>query len=166
MEEKILFFVLAAMAVMGALMTITRKNPLGGALSLIVTMVAISGLYFMNHAPFVGALQILVYAGAIMVLVVFVIMLLNLPEGELEEERIPPRRWVLAFFTIVPLGFLCIAQILSSDLKATGDVGGDYGSARSVGRLMFSDYLFQFEVVSVLLLIAIVGAVVMAKKKL
>ncbi len=166
MEEKTLFFILAAMAVIGALMTITRKNPLGGALSLIVTFVALAGMYFLNNAPFVGALQILVYAGAIMVLVIFVVMLLNLPEGELEEERIPPRRWVLAFFSMVPLGFLCIAQILSTDFEAVGEVGENFGSVKSVGRLMFGNYLLQFEVVSVLLLLAVVGAVVMAKKKI
>lgn len=166
MEQKTLFFILAAMAVIGALMTITRKNPLGGALSLIMTFISLAGLYFMSNAPFVGVLQVLVYAGAIMVLVIFVVMLLNLPEGELEEERIPPRRWVLAFFSLVPLGFLCIAQILSTDMKHVDNLGPNFGSVKSVGRLMFGDYLLQFEMVSILLLIAIVGAVVMAKKKL
>ncbi len=166
MEQKTLFFILAAMAVISALMTITRKNPLSGALSLIMTFISLAGLYFMSSAPFVGVLQVLVYAGAIMVLVIFVVMLLNLPEGELEEERIPPRRWVLAFFSLVPLGFLCIAQILSTDMKAVDSLGPNFGSVKSVGRLMFGDYLLQFEMVSILLLIAIVGAVVMAKKKL
>lgn len=166
MESKTLFFIFAAIAVIGALMTITRKNPLGGALSLIVTFIALAAMYFLNHAPFVGALQVLVYAGAIMVLVIFVVMLLNLPEGELEEERIPPRRWILAFFSLVPLGFLCIAQILSAKMKPIEAVGDNFGSVKSVGRLMFGDYLLQFEIVSVVLLIAIVGAVVMAKKKI
>ncbi|MFT7619039.1 MAG: NADH-quinone oxidoreductase subunit J [Planctomycetota bacterium] len=166
MEDKTLFFILAAIAVIGSLMTITRKNPLGGALSLIVTFIALSGLYFMNNAPFVGALQVLVYAGAIMVLVIFVVMLLNLPEGELEEERIPPRRWVLAFFSLVPLGFLCIAQILSTDMKHVDQVGENFGSVKSVGRLLFGDYMLQFEIVSIVLLIAIVGSIVMAKKKI
>ena len=164
--EKTIFFILAAVAVISALITITRKNPLGGALSLVVTFIALAGLYAMNNAPFMGVMQILVYAGAIMVLVIFVIMLLNLPEGDLEEERIPPRRWVLAFFSIVPLGFLCITQILSSDMKSRSAVGDEFGSVTSVGNLMFGDYLFQFEVVSILLLVAIVGSVVMAKKKL
>ncbi len=164
--EKTLFLILSTVAVVGALVTITRKNPLGSAIALIVTFVALSGLYFTLDAAFVGALQVLVYAGAIMVLVVFVIMLLNLPEGELEEERIPPRRWALAFFSVVPLGFLCIAQILSATPPAKTPVAPSFGSVAGVGRLLFGDYLLQFEVVSLLLLVAIVGAIVMAKKKL
>ena len=111
--NETLFFILSAVAVIGALVTVTRKNPLGGALALIITFLALSGLYFGLDAPFVGALQILVYAGAIMVLVIFVIMLLNQPDVDLEEERIPPRRWVLALSSpLCLLGFLCVAQIL------------------------------------------------------
>ncbi|MCB9834288.1 MAG: NADH-quinone oxidoreductase subunit J [Planctomycetes bacterium] len=164
--EKTLFLILSAVAIIGALVTVTRKNPLGSAIGLIVTFVALSGLYFTSDAPFVGALQVLVYAGAIMVLVVFVIMLLNLPEGELEEEKIPPRSWALAFFSVVPLGFLCIAQILSTKFEDKEPVGEGFGSVKAVGQLLFGDYLLQFEVVSLLLLVAIVGAIVMAKKRL
>ena len=84
----------------------------------------------------------------------------------MEEEKIPPRRWVLAFFSIVPLGFLCIAQIMSAKFEEKTPVPDGFGSVKAVGRLLFGDYLLQFEVVSLLLLVAVVGAIVMAKKKL
>lgn len=164
--EKFFFFVFAAIAVIGAISTVVRKNPLTSALSLVMTFVALSGLYFLLHAPFVGVLQILVYAGAIMVLVIFVIMFLNLHETHLEEERLSKPGLILSLFLLVPLGALCIGVVTGNAPKSLPEISKNFGTIESVGSLMFSKYMFQFEAVSVLLLAAIVGSVVLAKKRL
>ncbi len=164
--EKFFFYVCAAMAVIGALSTVTRKNPLACAISLVVSFVGVAGLYFLSNAPFIGALQILVYAGAIMVLVIFVIMLLNLPDADMSLERISKPGALLALFMLMPLGILCVGVFVSADLPARAAIDGEFGSVKGVGRLLFDEYLFQFEVVSLLLMVAVVGAVVLAKKRL
>jgi NADH-quinone oxidoreductase subunit J len=165
--DKLFFYIFAAAAVGGALATVTRKNPLTCALSLVVTFVALSGLYFLLHAPFAGALQILVYAGAIMVLVLFVIMFLNLPEAQQEEERVSKPGLIVSLFLLVPLAALCIGVLGSGGQeKSLPPVAVDFGSVAAVGDLMFTKFVFQFEAVSILLLVAIVGAVMLAKKRL
>ncbi|MCA9322398.1 MAG: NADH-quinone oxidoreductase subunit J [Planctomycetes bacterium] len=164
--EEVLFYIFAVTAILGALSTVRRKNPLASALSLVVTFVALSGLYFHNDAPFVAILQILVYAGAIMVLVVFVIMLLNLPDAQLEEEKLSRQGLPMALFLIGPLGVLTVARLISLDLGPRPEKSEDFGSVSAVGKLLFDRYLFQFELISVVLLVAIVGTVMLAKKRL
>lgn len=165
--EKFFFYTFAAMAVLGALATVTRKSPLASALSLVVAFIGVSGLYFLNDAPFAAALQILVYAGAIMVLVIFVIMLLNLPEEErLADERLSRPGMLLTAFLLAPLGILCIGVFAGAKLPPPPEVDAEYGSVAAVGRTLFEDYVFQFEIVSILLMVAVVGAVILAKKKL
>ena len=164
--EKFAFWVFAVAAVAGALCTVIRRNPLTGALSLVVTFVALSGLYFLLKAPFAGVLQILVYAGAIMVLVIFVIMFLNLHDADLEEERLSRPGMILSLFMLVPLAALSLGVVSSAPKRDLPAVEPEFGSISDVGSLMFGKYMFQFEAVSVLLLAAIVGAVVLAKKKL
>ncbi len=164
--EQAFFYFFAVVAVVGALLTVARKQPLDSALSLVAPFIAVAGLYLLNGAAFNAALQILVYAGAIMILVVFVIMFLNLPERELEEEKVAPRKWILAFFSLIPLGVLCLGQIQPTEFGAKAEVGKEFGGVRAVGELLFEDYMFQFELVSVLLLVAIVGSVMLAKKRI
>lgn len=169
--EEFFFYLFAATAICGAISTVVRKNPLASALSLVVTFIALSGLYFLSNAPFAGILQVLVYAGAIMVLVIFVIMFLNLPETQLEEERLSKPGLLVALFLLLPLTTLCLGVVAAqgsetSEGDASAELPEGFGSVEKVGELMFGRYLFQFEVVSILLLVAIVGAVVLAKKKL
>ena len=164
--EQFFFWFLAVVAIGGALMTVGRKNPLACALSLVVSFAALAGLYFMNDAPFVGVLQILVYAGAVMVLVIFVIMLLNLPEMDLEDERISKQGLLVSVFLLLPLTILCIGVFAGLDLPPARDLPADFGSVGAVGDLLFAEYLLQFEVISLVLLVAIVGAVMLAKKRI
>ena len=164
--EKTFFYIFATTAVVAALLTVTRKNPLSSAVALVVCFIALSGLYFLNDAPFAGVLQVLVYAGAIMVLVIFVIMLLNLPEVQLEEEKISKPGLMLALFLLLPLTILSVGRIQEEDLGDRPERLEDFGSISGVGELLFDKYLFQFEVVSILLLVAIVGSVILAKKRL
>lgn len=142
---------------------VTRKNPLSAAFSLVLSLVGLAALFAMLLAEFIFILQILVYAGAIMVLVIFTIMLLNLSREELYET--PVGKFQVVFLVVVcaacALGFI---EILSG--IPTGDIAtpADFGSIEGVGRLMLSNYLYPFEVISVLLLVAIVGVVLLAKK--
>lgn len=162
----IIFFVLAAMAVSGAISLILRRHPIHSALSLIVVMVALAGLYLLLGAEFVAAVQVIVYGGAIMVLFVFVIMLLNAGV----EERTNLSR--MARLVGVPLGFFLTMQLIywiaRSEFKtnAAGIIAASSASAtRDLAILLFRDFVFPFELTSFLILIAIIGALVLAQKE-
>ncbi|MBM3267647.1 MAG: NADH-quinone oxidoreductase subunit J [Candidatus Sericytochromatia bacterium] len=166
MFNAILFTILSTIALVAAVAMVTRRHPLSSALALIVVMVALSGLYALLLAPFLAILQILVYAGAILALVVFVIMLLNVREEDLEHEAGVGRRvgfaLVVAFLLFWPVG-VAILGLPMDDFPA---VAADFGTMSAVGLALFRDWWFPFELVSLLLTVAIVGAVVLAKRKL
>jgi NADH-quinone oxidoreductase subunit J len=157
------FYIFAVLAVAGALLMVTRKNPLGAAFSLIVTMVALAGLFAMLLAEFIFVLQILVYAGAIMVLVIFTIMLLNLSKDELKEAPVGRLQGVLLLLVcgVAAWGFIEVLSLMPATDVVTES---GFGNVEGVGKLMLGKYLYQFEVMSVLLLAAIVGVVLLAKK--
>jgi NADH-quinone oxidoreductase subunit J len=163
-----LFFLFAIVAIASAIMMILHRNPIYCALFLIVTLFALAGLYVLLNAPFIAAVHIIVYAGAIMVLFLFVIMLLNL-KSDIAKER-PRRR--LQFLGIVIAGLFLVEVAFfvksGSILPASPIVESEIqqGSTRAIGELLFTDYLFPFEIASVLLLSAIIGSVVLAKLKL
>jgi NADH-quinone oxidoreductase subunit J len=162
-----IFFILAAVALVSGVLVVFQRHPLRSALWLIVNFFAVAGIYLLAHAEFMAAIQIIVYAGAIMVLFLFVIMLLNIRRPE-DEPKQP--FWgqkiggmVLAAFTALLLvyGFTKAALPPAKTAAAPG-----LGNTESIARGLFTDYLLPFEVTSVLLLVAIVGAVVLAKSRL
>ncbi len=163
MLHLILFIVFAAIAVFGAINLLAQRHPISSALSLIVVMASLAMLYLLLGAEFVAVVQIIIYAGAIMVLFVFTIMLLNAGE----EERTKGSRVALMFG--VP-GLLVGAGLVTWILLRHGpdelpvSIGQFYGSAHDIGRLLFRDFLLPFEITSVLILIAIMGAVVLARR--
>jgi NADH-quinone oxidoreductase subunit J len=161
--ELIAFYVFATLSVLGAVVMVTRKNPLTGAIALVLSLASVAGLFAMLHAEFVFIVQILLYAGAIMVLVIFTIMLLNLTTEELKE---PPtgklKGFVIFVATLAGLGGFI--RVLAT-LKHEADyLSPNFGNIEPVGELMLSSYLYPFEVISVLLLVAVVGVVLLAKK--
>jgi NADH-quinone oxidoreductase subunit J len=160
---QVLFFFFAALAVGAAINVLVQKHVLYSALSLIVMLTAMSVLFILLRADFLAVIQVIVYAGAIMVLFTFVIMLLNLPADEDGPDRL---RWLK--FIGIPLGlfllFLIVATV--SNVKPVRTTASMVGSPQAIGRSLFSDYLLPFEVTSLLILIALVGAVVFAKKDL
>jgi NADH-quinone oxidoreductase subunit J len=160
------FGVFAGVATVAALFAVTRRRVLACALSLVVSFVGLSGLYFQLGAAFPAALQIMLYAGAIMVLVVFVIMFLNLPDQELAKRSDEPRERLWPAFLVLPLAVVLVALVNRVELPPAKDVPPDFGSVQSVGRLLFERYVYPFELVSILLLVAIVGAVMIAKRRL
>ncbi|HTK80967.1 MAG TPA: NADH-quinone oxidoreductase subunit J [Bacteroidota bacterium] len=165
--ETILFFLIALSAIGSALMMITRPNPVKGVLFLIVNFFCLAVLYLMLQAQFIAVIQILVYAGAIMVLFLFVIMLLNLEDEKMLQERNNMKRYVAFAFA----GGVLVEIISGIVLSTTG--GGArispemarLGTVESIGSALFRDFLVPFEVTSLLLLAALVGVIVLAKKK-
>jgi NADH-quinone oxidoreductase subunit J len=173
----ITFYLLAAVTLAMALLVIARRNPLHGALALVVGFFSLAGIYVLLFAHLIAALQVLVYAGAIMVLFIFVIMLLNLQDRELGG----PRGIVTKTIAVGVMTFLAVAILLATRgglggaaflpqspemVPPPGALPGEYGQVAGVGMTLYSRYLLPFELVSVLLLVAIVGAVAIAKKRI
>jgi NADH-quinone oxidoreductase subunit J len=160
----LVFFVLAIMAVAGAISLILQRHPIHSALSLIVVMVALAGLYLLMGAEFVAAVQIIVYGGAIMVLFVFVIMLLNAGV----EERTNFSK--LATYAGIPLGLTLLVAIAGA---IVGGQNGVQASAQTstvaptkqIAGLLFQDFVYPFELTSFLILVAILGAIVLAQRE-
>jgi NADH-quinone oxidoreductase subunit J len=167
--ETIAFYLFGAIAVVASLLVIAQRNPIYSVLLLIASFGALSGLYVLLEAPFVAVIQIIVYAGAIMVLFLFVVMLLNAPHEETDyDERLHP------LLRPGPKRFgAALALLLAIELWWALGRGGESGSFPSgavssvsaIGRLLFTDYAFPFEVTSILILVAMVGAVVLARRE-
>ncbi len=165
------FYLFAAIAVLASLLVIAQRNPIYSVLLLIASFGALSGLYVLLDAPFVAVIQIIVYAGAIMVLFLFVVMLLNAPHEETTEDlaagAAPRARTAVARFG----GVLAVALGLELGWALTkhgGEsgvfAGGSVSSVSAIGQLLFTEYAFPFEVTSVLILVAMLGAVVLARR--
>lgn len=166
--ESFLFYFLAIISIGSAVMMVTRRNPVIAVLYLILNFFALGGLYLTLHAQFIAFIQILVYAGAIMVLFLFVIMLLNLGDVTRLGEKISYRKILgagLSFGLLMEL--IYILGYTRVNMPATNfEKSVDIGTVEYIGRSLYTTFLFPFEVTSILLLAAIVGAVILAKKKL
>jgi len=160
---ELLFFLFAALAVGSAINVLVQKHVLYSSLSLIVLLTAISGLFLLMQAEFLAVINVIVYAGAIMVLFVFVIMLLNLPADEDGEDRL---RWLK--LVGIPMGLFLLFMIARTvwNVQGTPSAPELAGSAQAIGASMFTDYILPFELTSLLILIALMGAVIFAKKDL
>jgi NADH-quinone oxidoreductase subunit J len=161
----IIFYILATLAIAAAVMVITRKNAVAAALYLVVTMCALAGLFIQLGSLFIAALQIIVYAGAIMVLFLFVIMLLNLRRDEYGFDS----RLFQRLFAVI-LGVILIIQLVVvtshyQPYREAQPIDQAMGNAAALSKKLFMQYLYPFEITSVLLLAAIIGAVVLAGKR-
>jgi NADH-quinone oxidoreductase subunit J len=162
--ELIIFFVLGALAIASGITTIRHKNPVVSAISLIFHFFMLAGLYLSLNAQFLAVLQILVYAGAIMVLVIFVIMLLNLGDEEKLKEKFNMRKLIgTGFGVILALQFVII--YMTTTTSGSSVASSSVGSPEVIGLDLFNNYLFPFEAISLLLLAAIIGSVILAKRK-
>ncbi|MDP8228998.1 MAG: NADH-quinone oxidoreductase subunit J [Candidatus Electryoneaceae bacterium] len=161
--EAILFIITALIAVVSALLVITGRQPVYSVLFLILTFFCVAILYVMLGAQFIAAMQVIVYAGAIMVLFMFVVMLLNLRDKQKWEVTNTLRKGL--GFAVAGGVLLIIATALKSSFNATAELSKDYGTVGAVGDLLFQRFLLPFEVASVLLLTAIIGVVMMVKRQ-
>jgi NADH-quinone oxidoreductase subunit J len=161
--EPVLFLLFGAIAVCGAILVVTRKHPMSSALYLILTLFAVAALFVLRQAHFLAAIQVIVYAGAIVVLFIFVIMLINVPEDRLPVER----RTAFRILGVVAAGLLILeGAVLARRFAPSPASNVDAGSVQAIGKALFTDYLLAFEITSVLLLAAVIGAITLAKKKI
>lgn len=162
MLHLILFLFFGTICIAGAINLLAQRHPIDSALSLVVVMASLAAEYLLLGAEFVAAVQVIVYAGAIMVLFVFVIMLLN---AGVEERTKGSRVAVLLGIPGVVIGGVLVAWILIQRVNAAPvSIGAQPGDPRDIARLLFHDFLLPFEITSVLIMIAILGAVVLASR--
>jgi NADH-quinone oxidoreductase subunit J len=167
--ETLFFYLFGGIALLAAINVIAQRSMIYSALSLIVCLCSLAGIYMLLEAPFIAAVQVIVYAGAIMVLFLFVIMLLD----PYSSATMSDKRKVLAYLAVL-LGITAMLLLYNSlrsyqlalvpRLALPASAEG-YGSVRRIGETLFTEYLLPFEITSVLILVAIIGAVVLAKRK-
>lgn len=170
--QVILFLLLGIGAIATGIGTVTRRNPVAAAMNLIAHFFMLSGLYLTLQAQFIAVVQVIVYAGAIMVLVVFVIMLLNLGKEEAMHEKLNVRKVmgvVMAGVLVVQMIIIFMSGKDGVQVSAFPDLSPkavQLGTTESIGNVLFNNYLFPFEIISLLLLAALIGAVILAKRKI
>lgn len=162
------FYFFAAVAIISALLVITRRNPVHSAIFLILTLLSVAGLYLQLHAEFLAAVQIILYIGGVMVLFIFVIVLVNL-ETTVRQEPFNRLGWIAGVAAVALLAELAAAYYLGREAFS---LPGPLASAElfrenteTIGRVLYQNYLLPFEIASLLLLVAMVGAVLMAKRR-
>ncbi len=165
--EEVFFYFLAAGAIVSALLVITRRNPINSVIFLVLNFFFLAALYLTLKAQFISIIQILVYAGAIMVLFMFVIMLLNLGDEKRLTDRVTWKQIVA-----IGLSLAFVMQVLyivgfgeTADMKTMSAKAVDIGTVENIGMELFSYYVLPIEAISVLLVAAVVGAIVLAKRK-
>jgi NADH-quinone oxidoreductase subunit J len=160
------FYLLGGIMLIGGVLVITRRNPVHSALALIVTLLAQASVYLMLYAPFVAGVQIILYAGGIMVLFLFVIMLVSIEHSV--KERQFNKQWVVGMIAATALGGLFIAVFTKGQSMFPEHAlpAAEAQNTQNIGTLLYGQYMFAFEIASLLLLVAIIGAVVMAKKRI
>ncbi len=168
--EILFFWIFAVISVLSAIMVVASRNPMHSVLYLILTFFNVAGLYVLLGAHFLAAIQIAVYAGAIMVLFLFVVMLLNLKKGEHEFSKLPGVKMLgigLALFLLFEIAFITHSVLTEGTKgKFPAETVAAEGNTELIGKLLFTDYLYAFEIASVLLLVAMVGSIILAKRKL
>jgi NADH-quinone oxidoreductase subunit J len=165
--ESIVFYIFAALSVSGALLVVSRKNPVSSALALVLTLFSTAVLFILLFAQFIAAIQILIYAGAIMVLFLFAVMFLNLREESLrfDAQNIPLKLGILIAILIISGYFATMGfkKVLSGAAVSNPET---FGTVQGIGEVLFRNYLLPFELTSVLIVVAILGVVVIAKRRL
>jgi NADH-quinone oxidoreductase subunit J len=170
LSQAIFFYIFAAMVLAGAVLTITRRNAVHSAMFLIVSLMGVAGLYLLQQAEFLFAVQIVLYIGGIMVLFLFVIMLVNLDQAAKEKQF--NGQWWIALACVALVGAQVFWFLSKGDSAFKIAQPGPPPAASALGNtelladVLFKDYLLPFEIASILLLVAVVGSVVMAKKRI
>ncbi|MEN6371045.1 MAG: NADH-quinone oxidoreductase subunit J [Armatimonadota bacterium] len=168
LTELIIFIILGVVSVGTAVAVVLSKNPIYAVLLLVVNFFTLAMFYLVLSAQFIAFIQVLIYAGAIMVLFLFAVMLLNMT-GAIEDVRdeLPAQKWLAVIFGMVLL-LLAAAALLTGAFKTVpkgGPLPVNFGTSAPIGRLLYTDYLLPFEATSILLLIAMVGSIVLAKRR-
>jgi NADH-quinone oxidoreductase subunit J len=161
----ILFIALAFFAITGAIAMLVYRSPMFSALGLLITMLSVAGMFALLNATLLFMVQIIVYAGAIMALILFILMFLNIKEEDLPKE---PKKFMLIGFgaiLMIPLNLLVLKAVSNLPSKDLYPIEGDFGTIKPVGLILYNEWIIAFELISILLLIALVGSVVLAKRR-
>jgi NADH-quinone oxidoreductase subunit J len=175
--DQIVFAVAAFLIVASALMVVVNRHPIHSALYLVLTFLGLSVFFLQLQAPFLAAVQVIVYAGAIMVLFLFVIMLLGEDKPLPGDQKLGAQKWlgpVFALILVGEIGYLMLRQPMSpngatepvGEMAVVGGGTAAFGSVKALGSTLFTKYVFAFEATSVVLLVAMIGVVVLAKRRL
>lgn len=166
--QPIAFYILAFITTAMVMMVILQKNPISSAVCLVVSLFSLAGIYILLDAHFVATMQILVYAGAIMVLFIFVIMLLNLKEHELTLDKFNLKRALVMLVGLALSSFLAwqFIKIPQDPAKsAFPEISVEFGTVKEVGKLLFGNYVVAFEIIGILLLVGMVGAIMLGRRE-
>ncbi|MGP8245561.1 MAG: NADH-quinone oxidoreductase subunit J [Bryobacteraceae bacterium] len=169
MIDTVLFYAFALLVLGGGLATITLRNAVHCAIALIVSLLGVAGLYLLQQAEFLFAVQIVLYVGGIMVLFLFVIMLVNLDQAA--RQRQFNRQWLVAVAAVAAVGveivyFLWRGKAAFHIAESAAPAAAALGNTERIADSLFSEYLLPFEIASLLLLVAVIGSVLMAKKRI
>ena len=166
MMSDLVFIALSALAIVGGIMMLVYKNPMYSALGLLVSILSVAGLFALLNATFLFMVQIIVYAGAIMTLILFLLMFLNIKEEHLPKE---PKKYILIGFgalIMIPFNIVILKAVSNLPAKDLNIVANStFGDIKPIGMLLYNDWILAFELVSILLLVALVGSIVLAKRK-
>jgi len=164
--ESVIFYILGAVTLVSAFLVVLLNRPLHNVLFMILTMIGLAGLFILLHAEFIAMVQLIVYAGAVMVLFPFVIMLLNLDSVKIAPESRDMRWWGGALIAVAVMGLIWIAlkAFVQTSVPRTAEPA-DLTNTQILGKELFTTYLLPFEIASVLLLAAIIGTVILVRKK-
>lgn len=159
-----LFSIFAVLAVLGAGGLVVFRHPMNGAMSFLVTLISLAGLYALLSAKLIFALQLIVYAGAIMSLIVFIIMFLNIQPQDLPKEETKLIYIIGGLVAVTPIGLFLFKIVRTMPDRPLLALGENFGGVKEVGLLLFRNWLVPFEIVSILLLVSLLGAVILAGK--
>jgi len=161
----LVFIGLSLLAILGAVAMIVYANPMYSALGVLISMLSVAGLFALLNATFLFLVQIIVYAGAIMTLILFILMFLNIKEEDLPKEPKKFQNIAIGAIIMVPLNYLIISAVSKLPKKDLGITDTNFGDIKPIGIQLFDNWLVAFELISILLLIALIGSVVLAKKR-
>lgn len=161
----LIFIALAFLAISGAIAMIVYTNPMYSALGILITMLSVAGMFALLNATFLFLVQIIVYAGAIMTLILFILMFLNIKEEDLPKEPNKYKLIVIGAIIMIPLNILILKAVAKLPEKDLSISNTEFGDIKPVGMELYNNWFIAFELISILLLIALIGSVVLAKRR-
>ena len=161
----LLFIALSFLAICGAIAMLVYKNPMFSALGILITMLSVAGMFALLNATFLFLVQLIVYAGAIMTLILFILMFLNIKEEDLPDEPNKFKLIVIGAIIMIPLNILILKAVSKLPAKDLSISDTNFGDIKPLGMELYNNWFIAFELISILLLIALIGSVVLAKKR-
>ena len=161
----IVFIGLSFLAISGAIAMIVYANPMYSALGVLISMLSVAGMFALLNATFLFMVQIIVYAGAIMTLILFILMFLNIKDEDLPKEPKKFQLIALGAIIMIPLNVLVLEAVAKLPAKDLSVMDNEFGDIKPLGKVLYNDWILAFELISILLLVALIGSVVLAKKR-